>query len=103
MRDPDLLLMLLRDMAADSYGRMLVTKPYGMDEEQQKIVHHIELLRDAGHVEQVSDSMVRITNDGYDFISAVDKNNKAMTVFVEACKRGVPYVKAAAVAIGAVT
>ena len=101
MRDPETLLSLLREMAADDFGRSNLVVTFGMDEDQRRMVHHMELLADAGHVEWDSGGreFPRITNDGYDFIEAVDKNAESMAIFIDKFEKGIPYVKAAIAAV----
>lgn len=99
MRDPELLLTLLRQMAEDQYGRFNHVRTLGMSEAEQRVDHHLELLRDAGHVEWIEGKFPRITNAGYDLIEAVDKNPKIMDAFMDTMKRGVPYIQAAAAAL----
>ena len=101
MRDPELLLELLRAMAADEFGRMNLPTHLGMSKEEQNRVHHMEQLADAGHADWYlgSNGLPRITSAGYDFIAAVDKNPKIMDTFLEQLKKGIPYLQAAAAAM----
>lgn len=96
MRDPELMLDLLRDMAESNSGRTIVSQTYGMSENELKRVHHVEILSDAGHVDWVSDSMVRITNEGYDFLQAVQQGDKYRATFIERFNKGIEYVRVAA-------
>ena len=95
MRDPDLMLNLLREMAESASGRMLVVQHFGMSDDEQKRVHHIEILSDAGHVDWISDSMVRVTNDGYDFLNAVEQRPDLKATFIERLEQGIPYIRVA--------
>lgn len=103
MRDPDLLLSLLREMAATEYGRISVVQGIGMSNKQQRRVHHVELLADAGLVEWLPPKLPRITNDGYDFIEVVDKNKSSMDKFLELIEKGWPLAQAVLGAIQAVS
>ena len=94
MRDPKQSLSLLRRMAAETDGRLKFTRTMGMDEKKQREAHHLELLADAGLVEWWGDKFPRITNNGYDFIEAVDKNPESMEVFLEKIGRGIPLAQA---------
>lgn len=59
--------------------------------------HHCELLVDAGHAEWVGSKkeIVRITNDGYDFLNAVKAQASAKDKFLEWFNEGLPYAQAA--------
>lgn len=99
MRDHDLLLVLLREMAASPDGRNRLTKTLGMDEERQRRCHHMELLADAGLAEWNDRAFPRITNAGCDFIEAVDKNQKCMAKFLEKVREGIPLLQAVKVTL----
>ena len=94
MRDGELLLALLREMAASQDGRSNMVKTLGMGEEEQRRCHHMELLADAGLAEWDGRKFPRITNAGYDFIEAVDKNQKCMTGFLDKLRAGIPLLQA---------
>ena len=96
MRDPEILLALLRSMAENDAGQYLIVPTL---DTSQKELHHLQLLVDAGHVEWHPPKLPRITNDGYDFIEAVDNNEGAMNAFLEKLRVGVPYVNAALAAV----
>ena len=97
MRDPELMIALLREMGAQPSGRHVCHQTYGMSEAEQSRLHHVELLVDAGHAQQtVTDShIVRITNAGYDFLNAVDQDDTYRSKFIELFQKGKPYVEAA--------
>ena len=101
MRDPELLLELLRTMAADEFGRMNLPAHLSMSKEEQNRVHHMEQLADAGHAEWElgSNKFPRITSAGYDFIAALDKNPKIMGAFFDQLQKGIPYLQAVAAAM----
>ena len=104
MRSDDLLLTLLREMASSPDGRMILFKAAGMDEERQRRYHHMELLADAGLAEwDEPKKNPRITNAGYDFIEAVDKNSQAMETFKKMLRDGVPLVQAVSAALSLMT
>ena len=69
MRDPELLISLLKQMSESDMGWIPLDKHYGMDSEEQKRYHHIQILMDAEFAVQVGDH-ARITNSGYDFLNA---------------------------------
>ena len=94
MRDGELLLVLLREMAASQDGRSKLVKTLGMGEHGQRRCHHMELLADAGLAEWDGRKFPRIKNAGYDFIEAVDKNQKCMTRFLDKLRAGIPLLQA---------
>ena len=97
MRDPELMLSLLKEMADDSYGRIMMPAHIGMSPEEQKRRHHVELLIDANHAEWASEqeSIARITNTGYDFLNAIEQGETAKQRFVRLFNSGMRYVSAA--------
>ena len=56
--------------------------------------HHAELLSDVGHAEWLSDSVIRITTQGYDFLSA-SKQPGMWGKFAGWMEKGVRYADAA--------
>lgn len=94
MRDIDLMLRLLREMSSEPMGRTNALQTMGMSDDDQSRFHNIEILIDAGHVERVSESRVRITNDGYDFLNAIDKNISLRAKLDELLQKGKPFVDA---------
>ena len=94
MRDPDLMLSLLEEIANEPSGRIWVNlRHYGSD--AGRISHHFDLLVDAGHAAWVDRSNLRITNDGYDFLNAIRQDKKYREMFTELFNRGVNYLNAA--------
>ena len=96
MRDPEMLVALLKEMAEDHHGRITCIMFLGMSEDDLNRRHQIELLVDAGHAAWGNDrgDQARITNDGYDFLNAYDKQQPVRDRFAELLNAGVPYVKA---------
>ncbi len=74
MRDPDLMIKLLEEMSERPDGSILVVRLLDMRESELKRAHHVELLCDAGLAQQKSKSSFRITNTGYDFLGAINRN-----------------------------
>ena len=64
-----------------------------MDDDER--VHHMLLLVDAGHASWRGNLYPRITNAGYDFIEAYDRNPKARQQFLELLEKAMPYAQAA--------
>ena len=99
MRDPETIFDLLREMAKAVDGRLDFVMSAGMGDEGLRIMHHLELLRDAGHVEWEERRLPRITNEGYDFIEAVDKNEPTKDRFLKLFNEGRPYLSAVKAAL----
>ena len=95
MRDPELLVSLLRKMAQQPDGRIRMIIHFGMSESERNRKFHIELLTDAGLVEWYdTNKYPRITNAGFDFIEALDKKNGAGEKFIEVLDTGAPLLNA---------
>lgn len=94
---------LLREMAGGENGQIVA--PILRDGREPAVRHHhVRLLIDAGHAAWLGDkeSFVRITNDGYDGIAALDKNPDLRSKFNCWIKSGLPYVKAVGAALSLV-
>lgn len=95
MRDPEILITLLRLMAKQPNGRISIRVYLGMSAEDQKRKHHMELLDDAGLADWSDpNKQPRITNAGYDFIEAIDKKKGAKERFIEVLDTGAPLLNA---------
>ena len=103
MRDPELMISLLKEMSEDIMGQLIVPMRIGMGATEQQRHHHVALLVDAGHAEWMGSqrSLARITNAGYDFLSATNSTNgeNAKSRFVDLFNQGVPYARAAQAAV----
>lgn len=105
MRDPELMLALLHEMAERDTGMLTVPMPGdGHTGERHRRHHHVELLVDAGHAEWVDDKQhaARITNAGYDFLNAAnnpENGERARGQFIDLFNGGVAYGRAAQAAI----
>ncbi|MDE0307015.1 MAG: hypothetical protein OXI87_19360 [Albidovulum sp.] len=75
MRDIDLMVELLERMNSKPDGQILLLRHFNMSEEESKKYHNAELLSDAGLAIWKSDSAIRISNDGYDFLNAVKQEH----------------------------
>ena len=115
MRDPELLIKLLGELAAEPTGRK---STFGRGAEGMRQIQHYELLADVGHAEWREStkktttgtterttkerSSIRITAAGYDFVEALGSERKGEEVrrrFLERMKDGAGYAKAAADAV----
>ena len=79
MRDIELMLELLDEMDKDAGGRIMLVQTMGMSEEKRHRRHQAELLADAGLATWESDSMIRITNHGHDFLNAINQDRPTYT------------------------
>ena len=108
MRDPELMISLLKEMSEGDMGRLIIPMTLDMGEREQQRRHHVELLVDAGHAQWTGDKqqIARITNVGYDFLSAATNptnGEKAKSRFVDLFNQGVSYARAAQSAVDVVT
>lgn len=95
MRNSELLIDLLRQMAEEPDGTIIFPLTMGMSDQDLAKHHHLELLADSGHAERKSaGDLFRITNDGYDFLNAVENNEPAKSKFLELSSKGMPYLAA---------
>lgn len=104
MRDPDLMIQILAYMAEQPSGRLRVASlAFGLggaianeilDEAER---HHVDLLLDSGYVQWHDEhhTVVRITNDGYDFLNAIQQDTTLKEKFMTYFNRGVSFADAA--------
>ncbi len=97
MRDPEQMIELLRKMSDDPAGGIMSVEVFDMSSEDMAERHNLELLVDIGHAIWIGPERhrARITNDGYDFLHAVDVDQDIHDRFIELFNRGVPYLRAA--------
>ena len=95
MRNPELLISLLKEMSEADLGRLYEPMTFGMSTVEQQRYHHIELLEDTGHVQQISEGAFRITSQGYDFLNALNSQPEAKIHFLELINKGLDYGAAA--------
>ena len=74
MRNIDLMIELLEEMSNCAGGQILLVRPLGMSDQDFERYHQAELLGDAGLAVWKSDSAIRITNSGYDFLNAINQD-----------------------------
>ena len=70
MKDINVMLELLKKMREAPIGAIIIRQSLGMDTSAQNEYHQAELLTDLGLAKWKSDSMIRITNRGYDFLDS---------------------------------
>ncbi len=83
MRNIDTMIELLKEMGAAVDGQIAIFKTVDMSESEMARNHHAELLIDAGLATWQSESMIRITNSGYDFLNAI---NQDPSKYISKCK-----------------
>lgn len=71
MRDPELMVDLLRQMRDADVGWLVVPDTYGSD---QKVRFNSNLLVDEGHAVWISEQKIRITTSGYNYLETLDKD-----------------------------
>ena len=74
MRNVDLMIELLEEMSKSPDGQILLVRTFGMSDQDLERFHQAELLNDAGLAFRISDSAIRITNSGYDFLNAINQD-----------------------------
>ena len=94
MRDTDLMLALLREMADQPDGRVAATVAMGASEDCRRRHHHVEILVDARYAEWAGEGMARITNAGYDFLNAVSQDDEQKSRFRQLLAQGMSLLEA---------
>ena len=89
MRDPDLLIKVLRETAQMESGVIKLVKPY-----DDNLWHHVNLLIEVGWGVERPDFAMEITNAGYDFLNALDANPNNEQKWLDLLKRGEPMASA---------
>ena len=93
MRDPELMLALLREMAAEPSGEIFALQTYGMSKEQQQRRHHIDLLADIGQAQWTGRHAARITHAGHDYLNHVGAGKRFHRRFIEFAQAGKTYAE----------
>ncbi len=100
MRDPELLISLLREMSDQINGHIYLPYTMGAEDEEYRRHHHGDLLVDAGHAMWQRDKQgIRITTQGYDFLNAIEKQDDARSGFLQWMQKGMDYANAAIKAV----
>ena len=81
MRNADFMIEILNEMNNTVDGQILFVQTLGMSEIEREHRHHAELLDDAGLATWKSESMLRITNKGYDFLNAIGQDKRYIESF----------------------
>ena len=103
MKAPELMISLLKEMAESPDGSILLLETQGMDEVDRRRLHNGELLADAALAVWKDDSILRITDQGYEFLKAVEKDKSIPAKFAESLRQGAPVASAVARIIELVT
>lgn len=83
MRKLELMLEMLEEMDKETNGCIIVLNSYGAESDSERR-HHAELLEDTGLAVWKSESVIRITNKGYEFLNII-KTDKPK--YLKLCKR----------------
>ena len=70
VKDMNVMLELLKKMSEAPIGAIPIQQSLGMDTGTQNEYHQAELLTDLGFAKWKSESMIRITSRGYDFLDS---------------------------------
>ena len=92
MRDADLMIELLCEMADEVDGRVLA--PLTSSDPRRLRHHQVEILADAGYAEWAGESVARITNAGYDFLNAVSQGDEHKSHLKQWLARGMSLLEA---------
>ena len=87
MRNKEMMIALLKEMAEDSEGRILIF-------EADERFHQAELLEDAGLARWRHKAVLRITNRGYELHNALDQDPSNPGKFLTWLSQGVSIVSA---------
>ena len=94
MRDTELLISLLQEMANNDSGQMIVPNYMGMDDDELQQRHHCLLLVDALHADWDGKDFIRITNKGYDLLNAMNNQPKMKDRLLKLMNNGSSFVDA---------
>ncbi len=83
MRNVDMMIRLLEEMSKDPGGQILLVSTLAMSNQSLARRHQADLLNDAGLAIWKSESAIRITNGGYDFLNAINQDRPQ---YVAKCK-----------------
>ena len=70
-RDPELMVKILKQISDAPRGILHVKK-----QPRTHWYHQLRLLQDVGHVACLNESEFRVTNDGYDFLAVIRRNDR---------------------------
>lgn len=97
MRDPELLLRQLKAMRKSPWGEILPSGAGAVpsNEYPSRVVkHHIDLLIEVKHAKTLDSGSVAITNAGYDFLEALERDPSLWEQFLSNLEKGKPLVTA---------
>lgn len=89
MRDPELLINVLRETSQYESGMIMLVKPF-----DENVVHHLNLLIDAELGVERGDYLMEITNAGYDFLNAIEANPDKEKMWVDLLNNGATLARA---------
>ena len=89
MRDPEMMIALLKEMESTPDGQLIIGPvTFGMSIEKRKRRHHLDLLEDEGLAFWESESIVRITSDGYKALEALPQRPDYLKTVIDWVKNG---------------
>ncbi|MDD9981598.1 MAG: hypothetical protein OXU81_09610 [Gammaproteobacteria bacterium] len=89
MRDPQMMIALLKEMESTPDGQLIIGPvTFGMSIDKRKKRHQLELLEDEGLAFWESESIVRITSDGYEALHALRQRPDYLKTVIEWVKNG---------------
>ena len=97
MRDIDTMIAMLRKASEQSNGMILALEFEGGEGGHER--HQAQLLADCGLMEWVSNSAVRITNTGYDFLEGLNRREGFREQLDSYLRVGTPIAAAIAKAL----
>ena len=76
MKKEGLLIELLKKMSESPSGGILLRQHMNMSEGEQEEYHHAEILSDMRLARWKSDSLIRITADGYEYLERKEEDEQ---------------------------
>ena len=89
MRDPEMMIALLKEMESTPDGQLIIGPvTFGMSIEKRKRRHQLDLLEDEGLALWESESIVRITSDGYEALTALRRKPEYLQMVIDWVEKG---------------
>ena len=89
MRDPQMMIALLKEMESTPDGQLIIGPvTFGMSIENRKRRHQVDLLKDEGLALWESESFVRITSDGYEALRALREKPECLKMVIDWVEKG---------------
>ena len=89
MRDPEMMISLLKEMESTPDGQLIIGPvTFGMSIEKRKRRHQLDLLEDEDLALWESESIVRITSDGYEALTALRRKPEYLKMVIDWVEKG---------------